>query len=123
MIYFLLGLFVCLFVSPSLCLVRFGKLLRYADKLIVNIKVYIERNTLQLECIRYRKHVDFIHVYFCEATDPVQYRPPNAYQEVSNTNHFGSVSDSLGWTLGRIAAASQCVASQYTCIFMTLDEL
>ena len=23
----------------------------------------------------------------------MQYRPPNAYQEVSNTNHFGSVSD------------------------------
>ena len=26
----------------------------------------------------------------------MQYRPPNAYQEVSNTNHFVSVSDSLG---------------------------
>ena len=28
--------------------------------------------------------------------DSIQYRPPNADQEVSNTNHFGSVSDSLG---------------------------
>ena len=33
MIDFLLGLFV----SPSLCLVRFGQLLLYADKHIVNI--------------------------------------------------------------------------------------
>ena len=47
MIDFLLGLFVCLSVSPSL---RFGQLLRYAGKRIVNImKVYIERNNLQLE--------------------------------------------------------------------------
>ena len=37
------------FVRPSLSLVRFGKLLRYADKRIVNImKVYIERNNVQL---------------------------------------------------------------------------
>ena len=39
--------------------------------------------------------------------DSMQYRPPNDYQEVSNTNHFGSVSDSLG----QLAAASQCTAS------------
>ena len=31
-------------------------------------------------------HVDFCHIYFCEATDSMQYRSPNAYQEVSNTN-------------------------------------
>ena len=37
----------------------------------------------------------------------MQYRPPNAYQEVSNINHFGSVSDSLG----RLAAGSQYMAS------------
>ena len=46
---FLLGLFVCFvsqIVSPSL---RFGQLLRYADKRIVKIiKVYIERNNLQV---------------------------------------------------------------------------
>ena len=39
--------------------------------------------------------------------DSMQYRRPNSYQEVSNTNHFGYVSDSLG----RFAAASQCIAS------------
>ena len=37
----------------------------------------------------------------------MQYRPPNAHQEVSNTNHFGFVSDSLG----QLAAASECIAS------------
>ena len=43
-------LFVSLFVSSSLHLVRFGQLLRCAYKRIVNImKVYIERNKLQLE--------------------------------------------------------------------------
>ena len=72
-------------------------LLRYADKRIVNImKVYAERNNLQLELIRSVKKLEFIHVYFCEATDSMQYHPPNSYQEVSNANHFGSVSDSLG---------------------------
>ena len=40
--------------------------------------VYIARNNLQLEFIRYRKNVEFIHVYFCEAADSMQYRPPNA---------------------------------------------
>ena len=43
----------------------------------------------------------------CEATDSMQCRPPNEYHEVSNTNHFGSVSDSLG----RLAGASECMAS------------
>ena len=38
---------------------------------------------------------------------PIQYLPPNAYQEVSNTNHFGSISH----TLGRLAAASQSMAN------------
>ena len=37
----------------------------------------------------------------------MQYRPPNAYQEVSNTNHFGFVSDSLG----RLTAVSQRLGS------------
>ena len=36
----------------------------------------------------------------------MQYRQPNAYQEVSNTNHFISVSDSLD----RLVAASQYMA-------------
>ena len=41
---YLACMFVCLSVSPSVPLVRFGQLLRYADKRIVNtMKVYIER--------------------------------------------------------------------------------
>ena len=53
--------------------------------------------------------------------ESMECRSPNAYQEVSNTNHFGSVSDSLGRlsdslgrlsdSLGRLAAASQCMDS------------
>ena len=35
----------------------------------------------------------------------MQYRPPNVNQEISNTNHFGLVSDSLK------AAANECMAS------------
>ena len=34
----------------------------------------------------------------------MQYRQPKANQEVSNTNHFGSVSD----TLGRLASTKNC---------------
>ena len=49
----------------------------------------------------------FIHVYYCEVADSMQYHPPNANQEVSNTRHFGCVSDSLG----RLMAMSQCMAS------------
>ena len=98
-----------MFVSPSLCTYSsfFCQRLRYADNRIVNImKVYIERNNLQVELIRYHKNVDLIHVYFCEATDSMQYRPPNVNREFSKTNHFGSVSDSLG----RFSAASEYMA-------------
>ena len=43
---------IAFFLRLSLSLVRFGYLLRYADKQIVNImKVYIERNNMQLELI------------------------------------------------------------------------
>ena len=35
--------------------------------------------------------IDVIHGDFCETTDSMQYRPPNANQEVSNTNHLGSL--------------------------------
>ena len=83
---------------PSLSLVLSHHpitLLSYADKRIVNtMKVYITGNKLQLELILYHKNVDIIHVFFREATDSLQYHPPNAYREVSNTNHFGTVSDS-----------------------------
>ena len=87
---------VCLSVSPSLPLVSFGQLLSYADKCFVNImKVYIERNNLQVELIGCRNFFYFIHVHFCKSTDSMQYRPPPANQEVPNTNHFGPVSGSL----------------------------
>ena len=77
------------------------------NALSIIIKLYIERN-LQLELIRYSQtNVELIHV--CEATDSMQYRPANAYREVSNTYQFGSVSNSLG----RLAASSQCMASGY----------
>ena len=42
--------------------------------------------------------------------------PPNAQQEVSNTNHFGSVSDNLGG----LAAASECMASMMNCDYATI---
>ena len=48
--------FDCLLVSPSLPLVHFDQLLRYIDTRSVNImKVYIERDNLQVELIRRRK--------------------------------------------------------------------
>ena len=49
----------------------------------------------------------------------MQYRPPNANQEVSNTNHFGSVSDSPG----RLADASECKASSIKSIQLYLSEI
>ena len=61
--------FVCAFVRveflPSIHSVRFGQLLRCAHQRIVNImKLYIESNNIQVELIRFRKNIDFIHVYF-----------------------------------------------------------
>ena len=60
----------------------------------VNIlRVYIERNNLQLELIQYRKNADFIHVYFvkrriqCNIARGIMGR----YQEVSNTNQLDHV--------------------------------
>ena len=100
-------LLVCLCVSPSLCLVRFCQPLRYTDNRIVNIMiVYIERNNLQVELIRYSNKCWLYSRYFCEATDSMQYRPPNV-NEFPEKKHVGSVSDSLG----RHSAASECMAS------------
>ena len=50
---------LCLLVCPSLPLVRFGQLL-YAMQIIIKvsiIKVYIERDNLQVELIRFRNFV------------------------------------------------------------------
>ena len=41
-------------------------------------------NNLQVELIRCRKNVDLIHVYFCEATNSMQYRRTKTNQYVSN---------------------------------------
>ncbi len=58
---FLVGLLVCMFVCQSVVsptrplLRRFGQILRYADKRIVDIiKVYIERNNMQVKFIQFR---------------------------------------------------------------------
>ena len=45
----------------------------------------------------------------------MEYRPPISCQEVSNTNHFGSVSDNLG----QLVAASECMASIYIFTYTT----
>ena len=57
------------------------------------MKVYIEMNNLQVELIGFRKkNIDFIHVYFREAMDSMQYRPPNAHLESgSQTAYIVSV--------------------------------
>ena len=102
--------FVSSFVSPSLPFISFWSAITPRRLTHRQYNVYIEKNNLQVELIRYRsgkKNVDFNHVYFCDVRDSSQYCPPNANQEVSDTNHFGSVSDSLG----RLAAVSECMAS------------
>ena len=54
---------VCYPPRSSLHSVRFGQLLRCARKRIVNImKVYIERNTLQVKLIPLRKNIDIIDI-------------------------------------------------------------
>ena len=57
------------------------------------MKVYIKRNNLQVELIRYSKTWWLYSRYLCEATDSMQYRPPNLNEF---SKHVGSVSDSLG---------------------------
>ena len=60
MIAFLLGPFVCLFARcPFLASFSyFWQLLFCADKYIINvIKVYIERNSMQVELMRFRKQI------------------------------------------------------------------
>ena len=46
----------------------------------------------------------------------MQYSPPNAYQEVFNKNHFGSVSDRLG----QLSTASLCMVN-VQCLSQTAD--
>ena len=72
----------------SFKIVRFGRLLRCADKRTVNVmKVYIERNSIQVELIQFRKNIDFIHV--CEARTSMEYRPPSCQTVSIVTEHNG----------------------------------
>ena len=73
-------------VSQSLASFRcFGPTLRYADTRIVNImKVWVlhrkEQLASRVNTIPYI-NINFIHVYFCEAWNSMQRRPPNANLE------------------------------------------
>ena len=68
-------LYVCIYVSSDVCMsaprfIQFVLGRCYAPERIVKMmKVYIERNNMQVELIRFHKNIDFIHVYFCEATN------------------------------------------------------
>ena len=107
-------LFVCLiFVSYWPPFVHFGQLLVCADKRIVNImKVYIERNNLQVELTRCYKNVDFILVYFCEARNLMQYRPPNGNLDsccqtvsiVTGDNGWSHLADLVGHSIAALTS-------------------
>ena len=43
----------------------------YAKECVNIMKVYIERNKMQVELIRFRKNIDSIHVYVCESRNPM----------------------------------------------------
>ena len=110
MIHFVLCLFVCLFVSSSLSLGHFGPFSYYADKCIVHvIKLYIERNNLQVELIRCRKKcLLFSGLSFakrrvqCNIAHRTQIRRFRT-QAISAT--------SLSQSIGRLTVAIQCMAN------------
>ena len=65
-------LFVCLYVSQS-C-IRFVLVSYYVlqiNALSIIVKVYIERNNMEVELIRFRKHIYFILVYFCDGFNAI----------------------------------------------------
>ena len=72
------------FVCPLLSLVRFRHSItlcrynhsQYNESVHRNEQIATGINTMP-------KHTDFIHGYFGETTDWMQYRPPNAYDEAS----------------------------------------
>ena len=79
----------------SVPLVRYRRsitLLRHADKHIIHImKVYIERNKMQLEVISYSKTVDFIHVlaYSLRSDGFNAISPTERTSGSFEHNHFG----------------------------------
>ena len=75
-------------IRSSLHSVRFWQLLRCAHKRIANImNVYI-----QVELIRFRKDIAFIHVYFCEPRNSTRLaclRLDSRYNiSLFDSNHF-----------------------------------
>ena len=76
---------------------------RFRQKILPSFRISVSNRVIQCNIAQCCVHVYLIF----EATDSKQYRPQNASYEVSNTNNFGSVSNSLE----RLAAASGCMSS------------
>ena len=102
---------VCLFVGCvsiylSLHLVRFGQLLRCADKRIVNImKVYIERNNLQLELVWYHKKC---WLYSCLLMWSIRFNAISLTEHISGSFEHKTLRLNF-W----LATASQCMANLF----------
>ena len=58
----------------------------------LSMKVYIGTNNMQVELIRFRNFLGLYSRLLFRSDGPMEYRLP----DISNTNHFGSVSDSTG---------------------------
>ena len=58
------------------------------------MKVYIERNNLQVELIWFREKY-WLYSRLLSGNEEFNAISPTANQEVSNTNYFGCISDSL----------------------------
>ena len=112
-------------VCPSVPLLRFRHkitLSRYADNRIDNImKVYIERNHLQLYLIRHREQMLTLFKLIFAKQCSIAHR--THISGISDTNHFGHchfltvIEDSDSFlhsvfdSLGQLACVSQCMAS------------
>ena len=104
---------VCLLVCESFALFSSFWSVKYYAKQIKALSIYCKctskgtTTTCKLNSYDAVANIYFIHVFFGKARNSMQYRPPNPNQEVSNTNQFGSVSDSLG----QLSAMSDYMAS------------
>ena len=64
----------------------------YAKECVNIMKVYIKRNNMQVELIRFRKNIDFIHVYVCELyVYSIFARWQHASPHSSKSQYFASV--------------------------------
>ena len=117
MIDFLLGL---LFVCQSFALfTSFWSTMQICEHIVSIMKVFAKRNNLQVEFIRFlKKKFGFIPVFFCKATDSMQYRSPNAHldsgcQTMSNNycqwrqSHLADFVGHLIW------CAVMCISTVY----------